>query len=62
MVRMTTRRISFDIEEEEHKNLKSYCAKLGMTIRELVIRAINDKVQKKIIKLSSEKDNKENKR
>ena len=44
---MTTRRISFDIEEEEHKNLKSYCAKLGMTIRELVIRAINDKVQKK---------------
>lgn len=59
---MTTRRISFDIEEEEHKNLKSYCAQLGMTIRELVIRAINDKVQKKIIKLSSEKDNKENKR
>ena len=45
---MTIRRISFDIEEEEHKNLKSYCAQLGMTIRELVIRAINDKVQKKM--------------
>lgn len=53
---MSTRRISFDIDEEEHKNLKSYCAQLGLSIRELVIRAINDKVQHKLIKDHSKKE------
>ena len=58
---MNTRRISFDIEEEEHKNLKVYCAQLGLSLKELIIRSINDKAQQKLIKDHSKKEYKENK-
>lgn len=41
---MSTHRISVDIDEDEHKYLKMCCARLGMTIKEFVVKATIEKV------------------
>lgn len=41
---MATHRISVDIDEDEHKYLKMCCAKLGMTIKEFVIKSTIESV------------------
>lgn len=37
-------RLSFDMSVEDHKYLKMCCAKLGISIKEFIIRATNEKV------------------
>lgn len=41
---MATQRISVDIEEDEHKYLKMCCAKLGISIKQFVIKATLESV------------------
>lgn len=41
---MESKRLSFDMSQEDHKYLKMCCAKLGVSIKEFVIRATNEKV------------------
>lgn len=41
---MATHRISVDISEDEHKYLKMCCAKLGITIKEFVIKSTIESV------------------
>lgn len=41
---MNTQRLSFDFPTDEHKYLKMCCAKLGVSIKEFVTKAIIEKV------------------
>lgn len=38
------KRLSFDMSVEDHKYLKMCCAKIGMSIKEFIIKATNEKV------------------
>ncbi len=42
---MATTRISIDINEEDHKYLKMCCAKLGVSIKEFVLEAVQEKIK-----------------
>lgn len=42
---MNKQRLSFDMSVEDHKYLKMCCAKLGVSIKEFIIKAINEKVE-----------------
>ncbi len=42
---MEKQRLSFDMSVEDHKYLKMCCAKLGISIKEFIIRATNEKVE-----------------
>lgn len=41
---MPTHRISVDIDEEQHRQLKIYCAQWKITVKEFVLSSINDKM------------------
>lgn len=41
---MQSHRISIDIDKDQHKKLKIYCAQLGITVKEFVLSSINDKM------------------
>lgn len=41
---MEKQRLSFDMSAEDHKYLKMCCAKLGISLKEFIIKAINEKV------------------
>ena len=41
---MATHRISVDIDEEEHKYLKMCCVKMGISIKQFVLKAVIDRV------------------
>lgn len=42
---MEKQRLSFDMSVEDHKYLKMCCAKLGVSIKEFIIKATNEKVE-----------------
>jgi hypothetical protein len=42
---MEKQRLSFDMEVEDHKYLKMCCAKLGISIKDFIIKATNEKVE-----------------
>lgn len=42
---MGKKRLSFDMDEEEHKYLKLCCAKLGMSLKEFIEKAVIEKVE-----------------
>ena len=42
---MNTQRLSFDMPSEEHKYLKMCCAKLGISIKDFIIKATIEKVE-----------------
>lgn len=42
---MATQRLSFDIDQEEHKYLKMCCAKLGVSIKDFLTNAMNEKIE-----------------
>lgn len=42
---MDKQRLSFDMSVEDHKYLKVCCAKLGISIKEFIIKATNEKVE-----------------
>ena len=41
---MQTHRISIDIDKDQHKQLKIYCAQMGITVKEFVLGSINEKM------------------
>lgn len=45
---MDTNRISVDIESHDHKLLKSYCASIGVTIKEFVLQAVINQLEDKL--------------
>lgn len=45
---MDTNRISVDIESHDHKLLKSYCASIGVTIKEFVLEAVLHQLEEKL--------------
>ena len=47
-------RLTIDLPSELHKNLKVKCAIIETSMRDLVIEAIEDKVQSLAIKISKE--------
>ena len=42
---MEKQRLSFDMSVEDHKYLKMCCAKLGVSIKDFIIKATNEKVE-----------------
>lgn len=40
------KRIGLDVTEEEHKEIKIFCAQYGMSVREFCINCIKDKMDK----------------
>lgn len=42
---MTSHRISIDIPEEEHKYLKMCCARLGISIKDFVLKSVMSSVE-----------------
>jgi len=47
---MNTNRISVDVEINDHRLLKSYCGSEGITIKDFVIDAIFQQLEKKLNK------------
>ena len=41
---MEKQRLSFDMDAQDHKYLKMCCAKLGVTIKDFMIKATLDKI------------------
>ncbi len=41
---METKRLSFDMSEQDHTYLKMCCARLGVSIKDFIIKATNEKV------------------
>lgn len=41
---MEKQRLSFDMSVEDHKYLKMCCAKLGVSLKEFIIKSINEAV------------------
>lgn len=43
---METHRISIDIDHENHRKLKIYCASLGITIKKFILNSILKEIQR----------------
>lgn len=43
-VDMNKQRLSFDMSADDHKNLKMCCAKLGVSIKDFIIKATLDAI------------------
>ena len=41
---MSKQRMSFDMDSSDHKYLKMCCAKLGVSIKDFIISATNEKI------------------
>lgn len=47
-VNVDKNRISVNIESHDHKLLKSYCASIGITIKEFVLNAVLHQLEEKL--------------
>lgn len=56
---MQKQRLSFDMDVNDHKYLKMCCAKLGVSIKDFLIKTINEAVYCQEDKWFEEQDNRD---